>query len=354
MSRVKLILRTHKVIILAAALLIVARAALPFAINSWINWVLENKLEHYTGHLQDVDLSLYRGAYHLYGLNIRKKKFEGDDLVRVQKIDVSISWDALFHGKIRTNVNLNKVQICFTDDEKLEQVQFGTEEKNWTSTADLINPLHIDNFLIQDSEFRFVNRSAKPPVDIGAKNIEVKIENVNLAKHHSQVRSPFKITADVMKSAHLESSGTFDLIAKKKVLDGDLIFENLDLKELNPFLRKYASVDVTTGKFSLYAEAIIEKGSLKSYVKPYFEKLKIIKMPETISSTPKFFFVEVITAFTNFIFKNWNDKTVAAVVPIEGTLRNPQIKTWEAVKSSLGHAFKQDVRRGVDHSLSLK
>lgn len=52
-------------------LLIVARLILPYFVTRYVNKVL-NDIPGYVGHVDDIDLRLWRGAYRIHGLTLDK------------------------------------------------------------------------------------------------------------------------------------------------------------------------------------------------------------------------------------------------------------------------------------------
>ncbi len=87
-----------------AGALVVLLIALRVALPSIVKDIANDRLmahEHYDGHVLDVDLALWRGAYRLEGVQIVKTGadqpapfFDGD------QIDLSIEWKSLFRGSL--------------------------------------------------------------------------------------------------------------------------------------------------------------------------------------------------------------------------------------------------------------
>src|SRR5689334_6506176 len=81
-------------------LIIAFRIALPSILLRFVNNQLA-KIDGYYGHVDDIDVSLFRGAYTIKGL--RLDKIDGKIPVpffKAESSDISIEWRALFHGKI--------------------------------------------------------------------------------------------------------------------------------------------------------------------------------------------------------------------------------------------------------------
>src|SRR5262245_4215150 len=88
------------VLAIVAAVLIAARIALPYWMKDEVNRRLM-LLPNYDGHVEDVDVALWRGAYRVEGVRIVKTGvksstpfFDGD------RVDFSVEWNSLLHGRI--------------------------------------------------------------------------------------------------------------------------------------------------------------------------------------------------------------------------------------------------------------
>ncbi|MBS1526668.1 MAG: hypothetical protein JST19_13510 [Bacteroidetes bacterium] len=63
---------TYIVLALIISALIVFRLALPGIVKHYVNKQL-NALPGYTGHVNDIDIALWRGAYVIKGLHLKKR-----------------------------------------------------------------------------------------------------------------------------------------------------------------------------------------------------------------------------------------------------------------------------------------
>lgn len=59
-----------KVLLVLLALLVLLRLALPYIVLRYANKTLAN-MEGYYGHIQDIDIALYRGAYTIDSLYLK-------------------------------------------------------------------------------------------------------------------------------------------------------------------------------------------------------------------------------------------------------------------------------------------
>jgi len=95
--------RKRKILIgIAAAvlLLVAARVALPFAVEDYINRKLA-ALQAYDGHVGDIDIHLWRGAYSLDDIVIVKSGAARPvPFFKARRLDLSVEWRSLLRGSI--------------------------------------------------------------------------------------------------------------------------------------------------------------------------------------------------------------------------------------------------------------
>jgi hypothetical protein len=73
-------------------------------------------MKGYYGHIQDIDLSLYRGAYIIKDIYLNKTDSvtkKQTDFFKAKKIDLSIEWGAIFHGSIVGKLKFDSPDAAF-------------------------------------------------------------------------------------------------------------------------------------------------------------------------------------------------------------------------------------------------
>src|ERR1017187_7764718 len=94
--------KKYKIIIGIVILLVVIRIILPYAVLHYANKTL-TEMDGYYGHTDDIDLSLYRGAYVIKNIYLNKvdsASKEQTEFFKSLTIDLSLEWGALFHGSL--------------------------------------------------------------------------------------------------------------------------------------------------------------------------------------------------------------------------------------------------------------
>src|ERR1700754_1512325 len=163
-------------------LLIIFRLMLPSILLKYVNREL-TRIDGYTGHVDDIDVALYRGAYTIK--RIRLDKTGGKIPVpffKANAIDLSIEWRALFHGRIVAEIITDKPVLNFVKGPTKETSQTSVD-KDWTVVVDKLIPFKLNRFEVNDGEIHYRDYYSSPKVDIKATNVQIVAENLSNAKH---------------------------------------------------------------------------------------------------------------------------------------------------------------------------
>ena len=93
--------RNRRLIVLAAivAVLLGLRAATPYVIKRYVNRELAN-MGDYRGHVERVNVFLWRGGYALRDVEIVKIASKKEvPFAKIPQMDLTLQWNALLHGR---------------------------------------------------------------------------------------------------------------------------------------------------------------------------------------------------------------------------------------------------------------
>lgn len=327
-------------------ILIIARIISPFFILKYVNKTLD-ELEGYSGHVKDIDLNLYRGAYVIDSITIQKTGHSIPvPFISIPKTDLSVHWKALFHGAIVGEVIFSEPNINFTVSKDTSK-QFG-EKADWTETLNKLMPLTINRFEIENGAFHFKDFSKSIDVDIAMDSLHLLATNLSNVKEKDD-DLPSTIEASGITSL---GGGTLDISTKANILnnppdiDLNLKLENVNIPDLNEIIHQYIKADFENGTFNLYTEIYTKDGELTGYVKPILENLKVLewkKEEENIFLKTWEAFLGLVTETT----ENQPTDRLATKVPIEGTLNNTDVGVlstiWNVFKNAFIEAFQKDI-----------
>ena len=339
---------------LAVLILIVAiRLVLPYWVLHYVNKQLAS-IEGYYGHVDDIDLSLYRGAYIVNDIYINKKDsatLEQTPFFSSPIVDLSIEWASLFKkGEIVSEIEFLSPALRFTED-KAEPEQLEKDTNDFRKMLKTFTPLKVNRFEVFDGEISYLDPKAKPVVDI-------KLENAHiLARNLSNVVDTALLPANVVADADvyggkLTFNMKIDALAEHPTYDMNAEIKGANLVRLNDFFKAYADFDVNKGTFGAYLEIAAKDRKYIGYVKPVIKDLDVVG-PEDRKDTFLRQLWEGIVGVAADVLENPKSETIATKVPIVGTYDDRTIGTWYAVLGVLRNGFIQAIYPALDYQVTI-
>jgi hypothetical protein len=219
--------------------------------------------------------------------------------------------------------------------------------------VDDLLPLKLNRFEINNGEIHYRDLHSSPKVNIYSHDIHILAENLSNAKHHKEL-----LPSSVLASAKLYG-GTASLKMKLDALnrvptfDANAELKNLDMKNLNDFLKAYGNFDVSAGNMGLYTEAAARKGFINGYTKPIIKDLKVVNWQEDKKKPLKLIWESVVQAVA-WIFKNHSKDQLATKIEFEGNVNNPDIDIWYLLGQVLRNAFIQALYPSLENSVNIR
>ena len=333
-------------------LLVAIRIALPFILEKYVDKTLD-ALNGYKGSVYDIDLNLYRGAYVIDSLDIKKT---GDSIpvpfVSIAKTDISLHWSALFDGSLVGEVILHHPVLNFAKS-KSNSEQDGSGA-DWTKTLNELIPVRINRFEVIDGEIAFKDFGTSPQIDISVEDLNLLAKNLtNIKSKNDTLPSTLEASGTSIGGGHLNVNAEMNVMKEIPDLDLNLEFEGVEMTALNDFVRAYTNTDVEKGVFNLYTEIIIKDAQLTGYVKPVLENLEIVDWNESEGGFLQKTWESVVGAVTE-LFENQSKEQVATRVPLQGNLNNPDVGIVSTVWNVFKNAFIQAFSKQVDGTLEFE
>jgi hypothetical protein len=338
---------------IVATLLVAARIALPYIVEEVANRRLM-ALDSYDGYVEDVDLALWRGAYRLNGIRIVKTGsrqpvpfFDGD------RIDLAIEWRNLLRGKVVARCALWNPNVNLVQAETKEESQLGTEV-NWVDALEAMSPFEFNTVLVHNGTATFRAPGIATKDALKASKIEGEIRNItNVIRTGRDTFAGFQGTAVVLGSGSASFAGSANPLARTPTFDVNLTVKDVELPRVNPWLREYIKADAEAGDFELYTEIAAADGKFRGYAKPIMRKVDIYRSEESADGPLKRIW-EGLVDFAAEIFEDQDTGQVAARIPFEGTIENPEAGVFESVVSVVRNAFVSAFARSLEGSVSIR
>lgn len=329
-------------------------------VERFVNKKLSN-LEGYSGQVEDVDIHLYRGAYKIKGIEIRKVESNLDTpFVQIDTLDLSVQWDALFDGEVVGEVLITKPVVTFvaTQDGPEEEEQSG-EDVPWTETLQELMPLTINRFEIREGNITYSDPFADPKVDAYLENLNLVLQNISNVED-SSVALPSSLIAQAVTlgGGNIDLDMKMNLLREVPEFTANFELSALDLTALNELFRAYANFDVQKGTFAMVSEITVEDRQIGGYVKPFFEDLEVFDFKEdVVEEKEKGFFGkawEALVGVGKEVFENQSEETVATRIPLEGSLQQPNpdvsVTVWNVFRNAFIEAIQKEFDRQAEAS----
>ena len=336
-------MRRGRLLLGAAAALVAVRLALPFALEWWVERVLDGT-EGYSGRVGDVDLALLRGAYRVEEVAIWKQ--EGDlpvPLFAARAIDLSVLWSSLLQGRLVGEIALDRPVVNFVAGPDAAATQTG-EEANWWERVQALFPLELGRVEVADGEVWYRDYHAEPRVDVRLERVDAVARNLTNRRERAAGRpATVQVRASAFGQGHLEARLRIDPFADAPdfLLEGTL--ENLPLVRLNEVFRAYGRFDVQEGRLDVVTEVRAQGGGFEGYVKPLIQDLDVLHLGDEGGHPLGLLWDAVVGAFGE-VLENQPEDQIAARIPLAGSFEEPHIGGWRAFGSLLRNAYVEALR----------
>ena len=367
-SKANYIFLTKKKIILIAmvAFLAAFRLYLPTLAKNHINGLL-NQDPIYAGHIEDVRIHLWRGAYSLVRLNIKRVKGQEQfPLISADDIDIGLSWKEVLHAAVRVKLDVKNLVVNIVEEKEdgRKKVAIGRdtvegkkqEAQDWKSTFKKIVPIDVGRLKIAGQSIHFRDLTSKPKINLFLDHLEIQGENLtNSEKVSKSLFGTVDIQARAMESGKLHVVLYTNPLASPPELKITTQLTGLDLTSLNDFFTAYGSFDVKSGTLDAYSEIATADNNLKGYIKPIMKNLAVADLKKDTKKGGVIHAAwEVLVGAIGGIFKNHSNEHQAARIAFEGRLDDPKTSSWETFKSAVYNAFIKPISPSLEHSVGLK
>lgn len=347
--------RKRHIIGLLLALILIVLLAARIYLNIWlldyVNKVLGG-IDGYQASVHSIDIELYRGAYRIHDLKVYKKTGNiPTPFIDIAQIDLSIQWGALFHGRIVSDVDLDRPILNFATSPSGNTTQTG-REANWNAIIRDLMPIDINLVTFRDGKLSYQDFSTTPKVNVYINHMSGELRNLRNVEDKSQtLPSPILVEGESLGGGKLLVKGRLNVMRPIPDMDLDLKLENADLTAFSDYTNAYAAIDIKHGKLSVYSEFGIKNNRISGYVKPIATDVSLIDLRK--ASNPIKLVWETFAAIVVSIFTNHTYDQFATKVPLEGNLDDIQTDTWATISGIVRNAFVAAFKKGIDSDIHL-
>jgi len=349
----KTLSNTTKILLSILLLLIIFRLFLPSIVKHYINKSL-NELPGYDGHVEDVDLHLYRGAYSIDGLVLTEEKGNPKyPFLLIPSTHLSIEWKWLFKGKLVGEVIMEGPRLNVVEGTGPAEGSEPSRE-HWTEVVKDLMPITINRFTAINGRLAYLDFTESPDVKLHIENLRLTALNLaNAEKANNKLPSTVTFSGSSIGGGALKGNMRMNPLKEIPDLSGTWQITNVNLTSLNSFIKAYGKFDVERGKMDMYSELNVFNSQIDGYIKPFFEDVKVLNWKKDKKESGILHAVkEAVIGLVAEVAENQKRDQVATLVPIKGNINNPQTNNWKTFINVLRHAFINAFNKGIEDKLN--
>jgi hypothetical protein len=207
---------------------------------------------------------------------------------------------------------------------------------------------------VKDGTITFRAPGIRTQDALRATHVNGEITNItNVAERDKDTFADFRVAGRVLDKGTANVSGSVNPLERSPTFDVNLAVKNVQLPDVNPWLRQYIKADAESGEFELYTELAAADGKFKGYAKPIMRKVNIYSSEEPEKNPLKRLW-EGLVEFAANVFENEESGQVAARIPFSGTIKDPEAGIFETIVSVMRNAFVSAFARSLEGSISLR
>ncbi|MEP6794357.1 MAG: DUF748 domain-containing protein [Saprospiraceae bacterium] len=344
--------KAFKIGLALIVILIAIRLVLPYVVLKYVNKNLA-AINGYYGHVADIDLSLYRGAYIVKDIYINKMDSvtkKQTPLFSCPNVDLSIEWGSLFKGKIVSEMELTSPVLQFTED-KAEPEKMEKDTNDFRHMLRTFTPIKVNRVEVLYGKIGYLDNTVSPVVDVHLDNAHILAKNLSNVVDTTLLPANVEANADVY-GGRLDFNMRIDALADDPTYDMNAELQNANLIRFNDFFKAYAGIDVNKGTFGMYMELAAKDRKFIGYVKPFIKDLDIVG-PEDRKDNIFRKIWEGLVGIVADILENPKTDKIATKIPIVGAYDHRTIGTWYAILAALRNGFIQAIYPSLDYQISI-
>jgi hypothetical protein len=338
LKKVRLLYLLLAIIVLGV---IVIRLALPGIVKNYVNKKL-NELPGYTGHVDDIDIHLLRGAYVIKGLLLKKKADPAKyPFLEIKRADLSIEWHSLFKGRLVGEVILDQPVVNMLTTEEISKEP---SKDSWTKTVKALMPMTINRLQVNEGSFAYRDLAKLPPTNLHIDHMQLTALNLaNVQKAADPLPSQVNLTGTSIGNGRLKLAMKVNVLKDLPDFDMGLQLTGANLLSLNGIFEANAKMDIERGTIDIFSKLKLKDGEMEGYVKPFIKDLKVLDVKKDIKKKGGALRVvkkAVVGLFAKAV-TNHKTKKIATVIPIKGNVKDPKTSGWATFVGVLKNAFVQ-------------
>jgi hypothetical protein len=325
-------------LIIIVTTLLVVHIFLAVWVRDYVNRKL-SEIPGYRAHVAAVTLHLWRGAYQIHGLDIRKTNGKVPvPFFSAPLVDFSVQWRALiFERAFVGNIEIHRPEINLVNGAS-EATRQAPVDEPWAQKIKQLFPLKINRFAVHDGEMRYRDFSHRPQVKLWVDQVQMVATNLTNSKKLSKnLIADIRIEGRPLSAGDVRSQISLDPYAPKPTFAFNLELREMPLVKLNDFAKAYGHFTFDAGTLKVAMEANASKGAYKGYIEPVFDHMSIFNPAK--ENNPLTAIWEAILEGVTRIVRNHPKDRFGTKVPFSGTFDHPNPEILTTIFNAFRNAF---------------
>jgi hypothetical protein len=319
------------------ALLIVVRLVLdPIAARLTRNAL--KKMDGFTATFTDVHVAVLPPSYTITNFKLIEdtpgKGRWDEPLIFADRAQVGVMWRKLLHRQLVAwaRVDGPKFVAATRHEEKTKKAPEVGDQ-----LADMA-PLRLDQLEVVDGEVLLAQGHGKNAPQLWLHDLDLKVRNLATRKElMNDEPGTLNLRGKVQRSGDLAVDADIDPWTKLPTFMAKAKLEKLDARELYKFIAEKTDLKAVKGEINVFVEMKANDGVLKGGVKPLFKEVEIESNSSSLGSKLKAVLAD--TAVDLLSDDNSGRDAIATVIPIRGSIKDPQTQLVPTVMGVIRNAF---------------
>jgi hypothetical protein len=339
-------------LVVVVAAVVVVHVYLAIWVRDYVNRKL-SEIPGYRARVQAVTLHLWRGAYQIHYLDIKKTSGHVPvPFFSAPLVDFNVQWRALFFERALVGeIEIHRPKMNFVNG-PTEATRQTEVDAPWAQKIKQLYPLKINRFSVQNGELHYRDFSREPKVDVEVDRIKLVATNLTNSKRLSKTLvADIRMEGRPLRVGKARSQISLDPYASRPTFAFNLELSDVPLVKLNDFAKAYGNFTFEQGTFKLAMEASASRGAYQGYLEPVFDHMSIFN-PAT-ADNPITAVWEAILEGATRIVRNYSKDRFATKIPFAGTFDQPQPDIFATIFNAFRNAFVKAFEGKIE-SKSLK
>src|SRR5947209_15861176 len=190
-------------IVVIAAVFLVVHTYLAIWVRDYVNRKL-SEIPGYRAHAAAVTLHLWRGAYQIHDIEIKKTSGKVSvPFFSAPLVDLSVQWHALIFERAAVgNIEFQRPQLNLVNGPTEEARTHTDVDKPWAQKIKQLFPLKINRFAAHNGEIHYRDFSRQPHVNVVVDHMQLVGANLTNSKKLSK-----NLIADIRIEGRLQRTG---------------------------------------------------------------------------------------------------------------------------------------------------